>query len=246
MDKHLILIIDDEPKIGNSLAAILSREYSVLVASNGEDGLHLVRNNSISLVLLDLNMQKMPGADVLEKIRQIDRHLKVMIMTGYRDWEWMTKCTNLGIQGYIEKPFDPNELLERLRTLLGDFDCMLLQDLWGDKYKTKFAALSHTVKAALLYVRLNQHKNINREAVAAHLNISPEHLSRLFTQECDMQLMEYINHCKILKSKDYMGSASLYTIQKVASSVGFQDVNYFSRLFKKHTGMTPTQFRKQT
>lgn len=246
MNKHLILIIDDEPNVGNSLAAILGGEYSVLVATSGEDSLHILRHNSISLVLLDLKMPGMSGTEVLEKIRETDRHLKVMIMTGYRDWEWMTKCTNLGIQGYIEKPFTPDALLERLRALLGDFDCMVLQDLWGDEYGTKFAALSHTVKGTLLYVRLNHHRNINRDGVATHLNISPEHLSRTFTQECDMQLMEYINHCKILKSKDYMGRDSLYSIQKVASSVGFQDVNYFSRLFKKHTGMTPTQFRKQT
>ena len=246
MDRHTILIIDDEPGMLDSLSIILGHEYSVLVAESGEDGLNIIKNNTISLVLLDLNMPGMSGAEVLEKIRETDSHLKVLIMTGHRDWEWMTKCADLGIQGYIEKPFAPDKLLERLRALLGDLDCMLLQHLWGDEYGTKFAALSHIVKGALLYVRLNHHSNINRENVAAYLNVNPEYLSRLFTQECGMPLMEYINHGKIHKSKEYMGKGPLYTIQKVASSVGFQDVNYFSRLFKKHTGMTPTEFRKQT
>ena len=179
MDKHSILIIDDEPGMLDSLSIILGHEYSVLVAERGADGLHILRNNTISLVLLDLNMPGMSGTEVLEKIRETDSYLKVMIMTGHRDWEWMIKCADLGVQGYIEKPFPPDKLMERLRILLGNFDCMVLQDLWGDEYGTRFAALSHIVKGALQYVRLNHHININREDVAAHLRISPEHLSRL-------------------------------------------------------------------
>lgn len=246
MDRHSILIIDDEPRMLDSLSAILDKEYSVLVAANGEDALHIIRNNPIVLVLLDLRMPEMSGAEVLEKIRETDSHLKVLIMTGHRDWEDMTKCADLGIQGYIEKPFNPGDLLAKLRALLGDLDCMLLQDHWGDEYGEKFAALSPIVKGVLLYVRLNHYRNINRSHVAAHLDINADYLSRLFTQECGMQLIEYITHSKIQKSKEYMGKDSLYNIQKVASSVGFQDVNYFTRLFKKHTGMTPTEFRKQT
>ncbi len=246
MYKHSILIIDDEPRMLDSLSIILGKEYSVLTAESGEAGLQIIKNNPISLLLLDLRMPGMTGAEVLEKIRETDSPLKVLIMTGHRDWEYMTKCADLGIQGYIQKPFDPGELQERLRTLLGSLDCIFLQDLWGDEYETKFSALSPIVKGALQYVRLNHDSNINRECVAAHIKTSPEHLSRLFTQECGMNLTDYINRCKIHKSKDYMGKDSLYTIQKVASSVGFQNVNYFSRLFKKHTGMTPTEFRKQT
>ena len=246
MYTHKILIIDDERGMLDSLSTILSDDYSVLVAENGEEGLQFLAENAISLLLLDLRMPGMSGAEVLKKIRETDSYLKVIIMTGHRDWEHMTKCADLGIQGYIEKPFNPVELLARLRALLGDFDCMLLQNLWGDKYEARVATLSPIVKGVLHYLQLNYHRNINREHIAEYLDINPEYLSRLFKQECDIQLIEYINHYKIDKSKEYMGKDSLYNIQKVASSVGFRDVNYYSRLFKKHTGMTPTEFRKKT
>ena len=246
MYKHSILIIDDEPRMLDSLSIILGGEYSVLGAESGEAGLQIIKNNPISLLLLDLRMPGMTGAEVLEKIRETDSHLKVLIMTGHRDWEYMTKCADLGIQGYIEKPFDSGELQDRLRTLLENLDCIFLQDLWGDEYGTKFSALSPIVKGVFQYVKLNHHRNIHREHVAAHLDINPDYLSRLFKQECNMQLTDYINRFKVYKSKDYMGKDHLFNIQKVASSVGFNDVNYFSRLFKKHTGMTPTEFIKKT
>ena len=116
--KNSILIVDDEFHIRESISLILERYYSVSLASNGEEALRIMKNTAPSLVLLDLNMPGMHGVQVLDEIRRINLDQKVMVITGYRDWEWMIKCADLGIHGYIEKPFYPEKLIDKIAKIL--------------------------------------------------------------------------------------------------------------------------------
>ncbi len=112
-----ILIIDDEPIISESLGNIFREEnYHVTSVSKGADGLVIVEKSHIDLVLLDLKLPDISGLKVLEKIKEIDPDLLVIIITGYSSVESAVQAIKLGAYDYIKKPFkaDVIKLIARL------------------------------------------------------------------------------------------------------------------------------------
>ncbi|SON49492.1 helix-turn-helix transcriptional regulator [Vibrio tapetis] len=94
-----------------------------------------------------------------------------------------------------------------------------------------------------IYIQENFHRSINRSSIAQRFNISPNHLSRLFRQQGHMTLADYITWVRIDRAK-FMLRKYDFRLQDVATRCGFQDVNYFFRVFKAKTGRTPSEYRQ--
>ncbi|MCL4528949.1 MAG: response regulator [Chloroflexi bacterium] len=117
-----ILIADDVPDNVSLLSRYLQREgYAFVTASNGVETLEKVRSQMPDLILLDVNMPEKDGFEVLKEIRSdpLIEHIPVIILTAARlDSANMQYGLNLGADDYVTKPFDPRELLARIRTKL--------------------------------------------------------------------------------------------------------------------------------
>jgi diguanylate cyclase (GGDEF)-like protein len=116
-----ILIVDDDPDIRDVLRLTLSEEnYEILEASDGEEALKQVKTKSPDLVLLDYKMPKMDGRQVCNIIKQdlLLRHLPIVMVTGKGDLNDKVGGIDAGADDYIVKPFEPKELLARIRMIL--------------------------------------------------------------------------------------------------------------------------------
>ncbi len=100
------------------------------------------------------------------------------------------------------------------------------------------------VKRAREYILDNYHQPIKVEDIAKSLFISPSHLSRLFRQELNSTVLEYLTRVRIEKAFELLKSNE-YSIEKVSGLVGFKYSSYFVRIFKKHVGMTPLTYRNK-
>ncbi len=117
-----ILIIDDEQMVRELARKILeSKGYNVLVATGGEEGISIFkdRHEEIDLVLLDMIMPKKDGAEVFREIKLIDPDVKVVLVSGYSLDERAQEILNSGALAFIRKPYHPDELLEKIRELMG-------------------------------------------------------------------------------------------------------------------------------
>ncbi len=244
MAKPSLLIVDDEPHLLQSMSSILEEEFHVMTASNGREALSIKKHNPLSLILLDLHMPEMTGVELLEKVRNTDNRTPVFIMTGNSCQDWAEKCADLNVQGYVRKPIDVENLICRIKKLLGMEAFEVLRELWGDDYDIRIAAVSPTIREALHYMWQTYQQDITREKVAGYLNISLDYLSRQFHKECELHLMAYLNLVRVHKSKDLLRDRNM-KIKDVAMLIGISDDKYFSRIFKKHTTITPREFRKK-
>ncbi|MFW6123874.1 MAG: sigma-54-dependent transcriptional regulator [Acidobacteriota bacterium] len=105
MKETKILVIDDESGIRSSLKGIFEDEgYSVETTSSGENGLDKIKTESFDLVLLDIWLPEMNGIEVLEKIKDIDENIQVVMITGHGSVEAAVKSTKLGAYDFLEKP----------------------------------------------------------------------------------------------------------------------------------------------
>ena len=114
-----ILIIDDEKAIRKTLTEILGFEgYKIDEASDGEEGLNKFRVNSYDLVLCDIKMPKLDGIEFLEKAKEINPEVPIIIISGHGNIETAVEAVKKGAYDYISKPPDLNRLLITLRNAM--------------------------------------------------------------------------------------------------------------------------------
>lgn len=120
MEKGRILVIDDEEIVQVSCKRTLVPEgYAVDAAASGKEGLELFEKSKYDLVLIDLKMPGMDGIEVLVNIKRQRPEQNVMIMTGYDTIEHIVESISSGAAHYLEKPFTPDTLIERIKEVLG-------------------------------------------------------------------------------------------------------------------------------
>ena len=99
------------------------------------------------------------------------------------------------------------------------------------------------IEKAFSYISRNYMQPLTLEMAAAHVHLSPAYFSTVFKQSCGTSFSEYLNLIRIEESKRLLGSTD-YPILDIAIAVGYRDQSYFSKVFKKYTGMTPGQYRQ--
>lgn len=110
-----VLVVDDEIGPRESLRAILKPEYHVLVATEGKQAVRLMNESPIDVVLLDLRMPGESGMRVLERIKEINPDVEVILITGYASYETVLEALRLHAFDYIPKPFNIPQLRDMVR-----------------------------------------------------------------------------------------------------------------------------------
>jgi len=120
MRKERILIIDDDPDIRDVLNLSLSEHYTISQATNGKEGLEMVKIKNPDLIITDYNMPVMNGPEFCRLLRRdiLLRHLPVIMLTGKSETRDMVTGIESGADDYLVKPFEPETLLARIRMIL--------------------------------------------------------------------------------------------------------------------------------
>jgi len=120
MEKKKVLVIDDEQIVLDSVSQILIDEnYEVDVSLSGREGLDWAIERPYDIILTDIRMPDIGGMRVLRDIKRVKPSLPVVIITGYATTKSAVQAMKLGAAEYIEKPFEPEQLLEAVGRALG-------------------------------------------------------------------------------------------------------------------------------
>jgi len=102
-----VLVVDDDPNVQEILREFLSAKgYEIITAGDGAEGLRRVKEERPHLILLDIQMPKMDGLEVLRQLRQIDKEVSVIMITSVNEQEIARQAIELGAFDYIVKPLD--------------------------------------------------------------------------------------------------------------------------------------------
>ena len=143
--KSKILIVDDEEHIRELIRFYLDKEgFSVVQADSGEEALHLLENEYIDLAIVDIMMPVMDGFQLVEEMKEM-KDIPVIMLTAKSQSADKLRGFSLGIDDYVTKPFDPDELLARVKTILKRYsinsqNIVTLHDVVfdGDKYEIRY------------------------------------------------------------------------------------------------------------
>lgn len=236
-----ILIIDDEPKIRNGLSNLLARREGWEVAGayeNAADALKYLAVNQVDVIITDIKMPEISGLELIARIRERDKKTAIIILSGYSNFQFAQRAIELGVSRYLTKPTNPRELicvLEETEKKLGG-----KQEKEEDSEKIP----NLFVQKAADYIKLNYSEKISIKEIADQLYLSPNYLSELFKKHTGKTISEYLTEYRLEKACQLLDHAE-YRVGDVSGMVGIHVGRYFSNMFKKKYGMTPTEYRNR-
>ena len=113
--QSLVLIVDDETGVRESLRFLLDRHFRVQAVSSGEAALQVLLRETVDVILLDLTMPGIGGVETLARIREVDEAVEVVIITGYGSYQSAVDALRLRAFDYITKPLDSTRVLSTVR-----------------------------------------------------------------------------------------------------------------------------------
>jgi len=118
MDKRTVLVVDDEEIIRDFLFEVLNDDFEVSTASDGDEAIDKLKEQSYDLVITDIKMPRVSGDEVVKFARQSDPEAKIIVITGYSSLYSVSKSANHGASAFLSKPFSIKELMQTVS------DCM--------------------------------------------------------------------------------------------------------------------------
>ncbi|MDP4095892.1 response regulator [Paenibacillus sp. P96] len=164
-------------------------------------------------------------------------YIQLLLMTGYR---WLERSAR---ESGAEMPA-AGLRVPSLKTLLSDPEGVLTRHLeeMMDIYLTWSDNTNRYIKEAIAFIRGNLVHNITLQQVAAHTHVHPNYLSDLFKRETGRNYIEFITAERMERAMAALSGTTL-RVKEIARSVGYEDMKYFTQLFKRHTGLTPSEYR---
>jgi signal transduction histidine kinase/DNA-binding response OmpR family regulator len=246
-----ILLAEDNKDVAIFTRSIFTAEgYHLIYCHNGEEALKMANEHLPDIVITDVLMPRMNGLELCKAIKQspLLSHIPVVIISAKSEMKDYIEGLRYGADAYIRKPFQAEELQVRVENLLKQ------RHLLKEKYHRTVVKEEKSEHKDNLDVDFLRHVTdiIYREMknpdfsstlLAQELAISVSQLNKKLNAATGYPASTYILQVKLTYAKKILASQNK-TIGEVATECGVYDVNYFSRVFKKQTGVTPTQYKR--
>lgn len=260
-----LLIADDEKLEREALAELVQRRFErevvLEVAENGRKAADTAVLWGADLILMDIEMPGMSGLDAARAVLAQRPSCRVIFVTAYSLFQYAHEAVHLGACDYLLKPVDPDELEASVRRAMRQIETeRKLEELAAaqpqpEQTETEEEAEdvpeeSENSQTALVmahvrrYLEDNYMFDLSLDSVGEILHISPAYLSAQFKKYQKMNFLDCLTELRINAAKELL-TDPFRSSAEVASMVGYEDASYFARAFKKRTGMTPTQYRRQ-
>ena len=248
-----LLIADDERLEREALVEMVSRrfEHEVVLetAENGRKAADTAILWGADLILMDIEMPGMSGLDAARAVLAQRPGCRVVFVTAYSLFQYAHEAVHLGACDYLLKPVDPDELEASIRRAIRQIETEPEAPTAPEAPAPAHPESENQQTALVMahvrrYLEDNYMFDISLDSVGEILHISPAYLSAQFKKYQKMNFLDCLTELRINAAKELLNDP-FRSSAEVASMVGYEDASYFARAFKKRTGVTPTQYRKQ-
>lgn len=251
----MILIVENNKDLLRMLSDTLESDYSAFTAQNGQQGIDQALELIPDLIITDVMMPVKDGFELCHELKShpLTSHVPIIMLSAKTDVEARITGLRKGADAYLGKPFRQEELRVRIQNLLEQRK--KLQDYYltkvgsGEESSSHIAGLPGNSMDQALVQKLQtlitdniETEDLDVDTVCQALFISPSSLNRKLKALVDKTPLEYIRYIRLSKAKELLIHSDL-PINIIAAKTGYPDQRYFSRLFKKETGLTPSAFR---
>ena len=258
-----ILIVEDNPDLRDYLRLILEEKYHVVTAENGQVALEILEGKlpadtpsipnsqfpTPSLILSDIMMPVMDGYQLLEKLKSDDRyrHIPVVMLTARADLRDKLKALRIGVDDYLLKPFEEEELLVRIENLLQNSRNRrpALEEV--EEETTEAVTMTQADSDWLAEVEQLAKEGLDKKLLSVNwlsdkANLSERQFRRRLQTVTGLSPQQYLTELRLQEARTLLEVGKYATVAEVAYAVGYNDAASFSRSFRKHFGKSPSEF----
>ena len=219
-------------------------------AADAVEGERLILEKRPELVITDIRLPQVSGLDLIERLN--DRIVcDYIIISGYDTFDYARRAIFLGVKAYLLKPIDDAELfsaLDRVRAGIERrkaIEATLSQSAAPPEAPQPGKSLGDRyLDAAMAYMGENLQGNITMRSVAEALCISESYLSKLFKRKTGRSFLDALTRLRMQEAARLLEGSDM-KVYEIADRLGYRDVEHFSGLFRKFTGLTPSEYKRQ-
>lgn len=256
-----VAVVEDNYPVRKGLVHTLEQhKHLYRLVGEAEDGLaaqSLLLQQRPQIVLMDIRLPGLSGLDVIRHVRE-HYQPQVVVVSGYTEFEYARQALSLGVLAYLVKPVDEGELEQSLRyavskllnsssqpDLLGNPTLTALEQQCAEDMPAEGASPLQTyyVHQIMAYIRSHYFEDFSLADLAEALELSESYLSKIFKQNTTFTINEYNNNYRLEQAAKLLADPR-HRISEVARYVGIENQRYFSHLFKRKMGVTPSQYRE--
>ncbi|MCB0570246.1 MAG: response regulator [Phaeodactylibacter sp.] len=247
-DKPLVLIVEDNYDLRAFLAQSLENRYRILEAENGKDGYEYAKKYTPDLIVSDIMMPYIDGLELCSRLKNNIQtsHIPIILLTAKAMVENWVDGLESGADDYVPKPFNLRILIARINNLIRSRQQLKLLFGKGPAPLPEEVACSSLDEKFLkeAYHILETHytdQEFSHGQFANKMCMSRSLLYKKIKSLTDMSVTDFINFFKLKKAAQLLRQKEV-NISEVAYNTGFSDPKYFSRVFRKFYGMSPSEY----
>lgn len=244
---YKLLIVDDEFEIRVGLTNYFKWDKLgfevVAFLENGMKAFNYIKNNPVDVLLCDIRMPIMTGIDLARILHQNKANVKIVFLSGYREFEYAQKALDYGVKHYIVKPTRYDDVVRIFSELKNELDAEKDQPAQADDDMkiTGCDQSGEIIETIKLYIQHN-YNVATLEDTAKLVFMNPFYLSKFFKQKTGQNFSDYLTKIKMEKAAELLKDIS-YKTYEVSGMIGYTNPKNFTRAFKKFFGISPLEFR---
>lgn len=233
-----LLIADDENLELKVLEKTVKKhfvdELEIFASSNGREASQICDEVKPDIALLDIEMPGMNGIELAKYVKEKYADCIIIFITAYDRFDYAIEAMHIKAFDYLLKPWKEERLCELINTAIENVRSMQKTD-----------SIVHSQKDVIKdYIDRNYKKDISAKDVAGILGYSDVYFSKVFKQLFDDNFINYLTKIRIDRAKVLLKDVS-FNIKEVGKSVGYADSNYFTKVFKRSIGISPSEYRSK-
>lgn len=248
---YRVLIADDELIERTVLCKTLHKNFEgqceIYQAANGREAISIFEEKQIQIAILDIEMPGINGLQAAEEIRKRDTSCSIIFLTAFDDFGYAKKAIAVRTLDYLLKPCQENELVVVMEEAMRLADKAKVKkpveeatrSFHDESGQQRSSLVAENMKS---YIRNNYTNDISLQDAAKKMNYSDAYFCKLFKQCFDKNFTTYLTEFRIEEAKKLLKDP-YSNVKEIGDAVGYPDSSYFTKVFKRVTGVSPSEYR---
>ena len=240
-------------------------------ATNGKEAVQLYEKEHSQIIIMDISMPELNGVEAAEQIRSMDEDCVIVFLTAYDEFSYAKRAIVIRALDYLLKPCDEEELTAVMEEAMrltdkavhnkenptGNGAEMTEAEKEAEKRREQWPwnpdaeapkdpeteRMNQVAEKIRTYIRENYMNEISMQDAARQFNYSDAYFCKLFKQCFDQNFTTYLTNFRINEAKRLLKDRNI-SVKDAGMKVGYYDSNYFAKVFKRVTGMIPSEYRE--
>ena len=250
--KCRVLVAEDEIIERKVLCKTLQKYLGDLIllyeAKNGREAVEIFDRESPQVAVLDIEMPGLTGLEAARKMRESGKPCEILFLTGFDKFSYAKQAISVRARDYLLKPYNEQELVFAVEDAIRQVSMQLPHVAETAPAAPLPREENDDVRTAVIrsemyaFIEAHYREDISMQDAAAALRYSDAYFCKLFKQCFKVNFSAYLNEYRVQKARQMILDSRL-SLKDIGVLCGYRDANYFTRVFKRLTGKTPSEYR---